>query len=89
MPRRRVVKAPEPEPSPASPVPTLPPTNSQERFDLDDVSGSEGSPDSDHGRDEGVNNPDVIPKRREKGSGPDIKYFFDNSGEKVICKECE
>ena len=86
--RRPVVPSPEPERPSPSPAPALQPTDSQESFGLGNVSGSDEPADSDHGHDEGVNNPDAIPKRRDKGGPADIQFFFDRTGNKVVCKEC-
>jgi len=99
MPRlaRQTVPPPEPGTSLPSLVPGSRPADSQERFDLGDVSGSDGPADGDRGRDEsahsdhsrdlGINNPDAIPKSK-RNTAPDIEYFFDRTGTRNVCKLC-
>jgi len=97
MPRSTCQTVPPPEPGPAlpSPVAGLQPADSQERFDLGDVSGSNGPASGNRGCDEsthsdcscdlGINNPDIIPKS-SKNVAPNIKYFFDRTRTRNICK---
>lgn len=72
----------------------------EEQFDLDAISGSEDDyapPHSDHGSDanstaqventgDHVNDPDTAPV--PKSTAHDILYFYDKSGDKVVCKIC-
>jgi len=99
MPRSTCQTVPPPEPGPALPslVAGSQPADSQERFDLGDVLGSDGpaggncgcdkSAHSDCSRDLGINNPDIIPKS-SRNVAPDIEYFFDRTGTRNICKLC-
>ena len=72
----------------------------EEQFDLDAISSSEDDYEpvcSDHGRDPDsttqgedgrnqVNDPDAAPL--PKTTANDIRYFFDKSGDKVVCNIC-
>ena len=75
-PRCQIVDPSESIPSFPSPAPTSQPSEPQETFALDDVSGGDV---------EG-NDPDAIAKPKDDVT--DIQYFFDKSGDKVKCKEC-
>jgi hypothetical protein len=56
----------------------------RENLNRGDVSDSD---EPDHGLDVHVNNPDVAPTSRKIAA--DIHYFFDKTGDKVVCKECK
>jgi len=77
-PHNRRIVSPDLEPASPAAIP-------EEIFNLDDVPGND-NPDSDFGRDVGVNDPDTIPM--PKSGALDIHYFFDKTGEKIVCKEC-
>ena len=82
-PSRQAVKHPEPEGSPTgSPVPAPQPVNSQESFDLGNVSGGDKQAGIE------VNDPDAI--HMLKSGAPDVHYFFDKTvtGDKVFCNKC-
>lgn len=65
--------------------PDLEPASPTENFNLDDVPGND-NPDSDSGHDVGVNDPDAVPM--PKTGAVDIRYFFDKTGERAVCKVC-
>jgi hypothetical protein len=88
--RRRIVTSPEPNDQPSSgpPAPTSQPVNDTEHFTLDNVSGSDEPVHSDHGRNEGVNNPDAAPTKLK--STADVDYFFDKKSRDVtFCVVCK
>ena len=59
-----------------------------ENFNLNNVPGSNKPACSDSsGHDIDVNDPDAIPILPKAGA-PDIRFFFDKTGSKAICKEC-
>jgi hypothetical protein len=59
-----------------------------ENFNLDDVPGSDEPARSDSsGPDIDVNDPDAVPILPKAGA-PDIRFFFDKTGSKAVCKEC-
>jgi len=76
------------KPSSPSPAPASQPAESQESFNLDNVSGSNEPAQVDHGDKIKVNDPNAIALPKVPTS--DVLYFFDKSavGEKVICKVC-
>jgi len=80
-PSYRVVNYPEPEGSPSL-VPAPQPVDSQESFDLGNVSGGDEQASIE------VNDPNAICML--KSCAPDVHYFFDKTvtGDKVFCKEC-
>jgi hypothetical protein len=57
-----------------------------ESINPDDVPGSDEPAHSDSGRDNDINDPDAVPILRKAGS--DIRFFFDKTGSKTVCKEC-
>ena len=93
---RRVVYSPEPENPPSLPSPAVPPpqpagrqasiVRDGESFDLDNISGSDEPEPGDQVPIVVVNDPDVI--KHPPKSSADIIYFFDKSGEKIVCKIC-
>ena len=76
------------KPSLPSPAPASQPAESQESFNLDNVSGSDEPAQVDCGDKIKVNNPDTIALPKVPTS--DVHYFFNKSavGEKVSCKVC-
>lgn len=89
--RRRVVTPPESEPSlpdvaPAPRPAALQASTSQDSFDPGDVPGNDEGAHGDSGPDIRVNDPDAVPVR--KGGALDVKFFFDKTGARAICKEC-
>ena len=65
---------------------------SHDSFDLDDVteaseSGSDDADEPAQGYNLYVNNPDTIPTLA-KSTTADIRFFFDRTGAKAICKVC-
>jgi len=76
------------KPSLPSPAPASQPAESQESFNLDNVSGSDEPAQVDCGDKIKVNNPDAIALPKVPTS--DVHYFFNKSavGEKVSCKVC-
>jgi len=76
------------KPSSPSLAPASQPAESQESFNLDNVSGSDEPAQVDRGNKIKVNDPDAITLPKVPIS--DVLYFFDKSavGEKVICKVC-
>jgi len=76
------------KPSLPSPAPASQPAESQESFNLDNVSGSDKPAQFDRGNKIKVNDPDAITLPKVPTS--DVLYFFDKLavGEKVSCKVC-
>ena len=88
-PHRQAVTRSQSKPSSPSPAPESQPADSQESFNLDDVSGGDEPARGDHGDIPRINNPDAI--ALPKGSkAPEVYYFFDKATatEKVTCQEC-
>jgi len=86
--RRTAVAHLRSKPSLPSPAPASQPAESQESFNLDNVSGSDEPAQVDCGDKIKVNDPDAIALPKVPTS--DVLYFFDKSavGEKIICKVC-
>jgi len=86
--RHTAVTRSQSKPSSPSPAPASQPAESQESFNLDNVSGSNEPAQVDHGDKIKVNDPDAIALPKVPIS--DVLYFFNKSavGEKVICKVC-
>jgi len=84
---RSAVARSQSKPSSLSPAPVSQPAESQESFNLDNVSGSDEPARGDHGDEIRVNDPDTVATPNDTIT--DIQYFFDKTGtEKVTCKVC-
>jgi hypothetical protein len=87
---RRAIAPQRSSPSPAPELRLQVDGAAHDSFDLDDVTDASGSDDADEpaqGYNLYVNNPDTIPTLA-KSTTADIRFFFDRTGAKAICKVC-
>ena len=88
----RVVTPPESEPASPSVAFASQPEASTSQVNPGDVSGNDERAHGGSGPDTGIrlNNPDAVPpKCKNKNLMPDIEFFFDRTGARVVCKECK